>query len=295
MFRRPSDPGFAVPAGAVDTHVHVFGPAERYPLRPGARTTQPDALLPDLRSILDAVGVTRAVIVHPSPYGTDNRASLDAIAADPVRLRGVAVIGLDTGDEEIARLHAGGMRGVRLNLVSGGGPEGRAPGELVRAMAARVRPFGCHVQVYCKAPVLAEIAPVVAAGLGVDVVFDHMGGGVARLGAGQPGVKELIELLAAGLCWVKLSGAYRLEAAATGDRDVAALARALHTANPERVVWASDWPHTGPRKPDDKPGQVTPHLDLDYGRLLADVAVWFPDQATRARLFVENPARLYGF
>lgn len=294
MFRKPSDPGFKVPAGAVDCHVHVFGPAARYPIRPGGYMPA-DALLADLRATLNAAGMQRAVIVHPSPYGTDNRASLDAIAADPVRLRGVAVIGLDTPDAEIARLHAGGMRGVRLNLVSGGGPEGMSPADLVRAMAARVRPFGWHVQVYCKAPVLLEIAPAVAAGLGADVVVDHMGGGIARLGPGQPGVKALIELLAMGRCWVKLSGAYRLGAAAHGDADVAALARALYAANPERAVWASDWPHTGPRNPDAPKGTPTPHLDLDYGRLLADVAAWLTDPSARARLLVENPARLYGF
>jgi predicted TIM-barrel fold metal-dependent hydrolase len=294
MLARPTPPRFAAPPESCDCHVHLFGPFARYPLAAGCLYAPGPALAADLFGQLDAAGVARAVLVQPSAYGIDNRCMLDALAAHPRRLRGVAVIDPAIAASELERMAALGVRGVRLNLATSGGVSGRETARRVETLAATIAPLGWHLQMFVTMDIIGEIAPLVRR-LPIDVVFDHMGMGEAARGLAQPGFAALIDLMQAGRTWVKLSGPYRVSPDEYGNADVTALARALIAANKDRVVWASDWPHIGPHphRVDGEP----PHVDyrrIDYGRLLSVLADW-ADGDDIARILVRNPAALYGF
>jgi len=294
MFERPSPPRFNVPEGSCDCHVHLFGPFDRYPLARERLYTPDPALTSDLLAMLDGAGLARAVLVQPSAYGTDNRCMLDAMAAHPDRLRGVVVVDPDTDEQELARMHALGARGTRLNLATSGGKSPSETTRLVEQLAARIAPLGWHLQMFITLDIVAAIAPMVTR-LPVNVVFDHMGLAQAKRGLAQPGLSALLDLLQTGRVWVKLSGTYRVSGDEYGSPDVSAIARALIAANRERVVWASDWPHVGTHAHHVE-GEA-PHVDyrlLDYGRLLSAFADW-SDGDDIARILVHNPAKLYDF
>ena len=277
----PRPPRVAYPPGATDCHAHIFGPAARYPLSARRGYTPPDCLLAEYRHMLATIGCTRAVLVQPSVYGTDNRAHLDALAEAGPAFRMVAVLEPDVPAAELKRLHAAGVRGVRFNLVSKGG--GTAEG--LARMAARIAALGWHVQVFATADTLARLEPELAR-LPVPVVIDHMGHVTTELGLAHAGFQALLRLLRGGNAWVKLSGAYRTSREPRAPfADVVPYARALIEAAPERCVWGSDWPHPSVY---DRP---VPN-DGDLADLLAD---WAPDAALRRRILVDNPAALYGF
>jgi predicted TIM-barrel fold metal-dependent hydrolase len=294
MFKPPSAPGFIMPAGSCDCHVHLFGPYDRYPLSKQRLYTPAPAQMSDLLSMLDRTGVARAVLVQPSAYADDNQCQLGALAAHPDRFRVVAVIDPATESDELQRLHALGVRGVRLNLASSGGRSGAETARLVKEMAARIAPFGWHLQMFVSIATIAEIAPLVRA-LPVDVVFDHMGMAEAARGTTQPDLTVFLKLLDQGRAWVKLSGPYRVSADEYGNADVVALARTLVAANPDRAVWGSDWPHIG-KHAHSVGGEAPPvaYRPLDYGRLLATLAEWVSGDDL-ARVLARNPAKLYGF
>ena len=294
IFTPPSPPRVRVPTGACDCHVHLFGPFARFPLAPGRAYTPQPALLSDLTAILDGGGIDRAVLVQPSAYGTDNACMLAALAAEPRRLRGVAVIDAATSSEDLERMHARGVRGVRLNLVTTGITSGAETARLVDVVARTIAPFGWHLQLFVTGAIVDAVAPAILR-LPVEVVFDHMGFVEAARGTAQAGVPALLELLAAGRAWVKLSGTYRVSSDVYGNPQVTALARALIAANPARVVWASDWPHIGehPRAVHAKPPPVA-YRPIDYGRLVSVIADW-ADADDIERILVRNPEQLYGF
>jgi predicted TIM-barrel fold metal-dependent hydrolase len=293
MFERPSRPRFAVPAGSCDCHVHVFGPHARYPLARERLYTPDPALISDLLGMLDGAGVARAVLIQPSTYGTDNSCMLDAMAAYPDRLRGVVVIDSATPEKELKRMHALGARGTRLNLATGGCKSGAEATRLVEEIATRIAPLGWHVQIFATLDIVAAIAPVVPR-LPVEVVFDHMGMAQAARGLTQPGLSALLRLIETGRVWVKLSGTYRVCGDDYGNADVTALARALIAANKDRVVWASDWPHTDPHARRVAGAPRMNYRRIDYGRLLSALADWAEGDNV-ARILVHNPARLYDF
>ncbi len=294
MFKPPSAPGFVLPQGSCDCHVHLFGPFERYPLAQRRLYTPAPAQTSDLLSILDRAGVERAVLVQPSAYGTDNRCLLDACAANPGRFRMVAVIDPDTETRELERMDALGVRGLRLNLASSGGRSGAETARLMQETARRIAPLGWHLQMFVDIATVGQIAPVTRA-LPVDVVFDHMGMPDAGRGLSQPGLSALLELLARGRTWVKLSGAYRVSPDEYNNTHVSALARALIAANPDRVVWGSDWPHIGKHAHHhDEAAPPVEYRPLDYGRLLAALSEW-ASADNLARVLARNPAKLYGF
>jgi predicted TIM-barrel fold metal-dependent hydrolase len=295
IFEPPSPPEFAVPAGGCDCHVHLFGPFARYPLEDRRLYTPDPALVADLTAMLDGAGLGRAVLVQPSAYGTDNRCMLDAMAQHPERLRGVVVIDPDGAEAgELARMHALGVRGVRLNLASAGGKSAAETAQLVDRLVAKIAPLGWHLQVFVTLDVIAAIAPIVRRST-VDIVFDHMGMAQAARGMSQEGLSTLLDLLQTGRVWVKLSGTYRVSTEIYGNPQVTALARMLIAANPERVVWASDWPHIGahPHHVAGEPPQAE-YRKIDYGRLLSGLAAW-ADADEIDRILVRNPAALYGF
>ena len=196
-----------------------------------------------LSALLRALHLSRVVIVQPSVYGTDNSCTLDGMRRlGAARARGVAVIGEATSDAELDAMHRAGIRGVRVNLETAGESDPDLARRLLADAAARVAGRGWHVQVYTRLPVIAALSEEVAR-LPVPVVFDHFGGAQAAGGVGQPGFSALLDLVRAGHAYVKVSAAYRSSNAAPAYADVAPLARALIDANPERIVWGSDWPH----------------------------------------------------
>lgn len=282
----PRRPRLAAPPGACDCHCHVFGPAERFPYVPERNYTPPDAPLEDFLALLDILGLERAVVVQPSVYGTDNACTEDAIRRMNGRARGVAVIDPDAPEAEVARLDAAGFRGARLNLIHTGGS---TPLDALEAVAARVAPFGWHVQLYLRGRILPDIAARLA-GLPTDVVIDHLGHMDEEEGTGQEGFRALLSLLDTGRCWVKLC-AYRFDHTGAPFDRARPFAQALNAAAPERLVWGTDWPH--PDIPGPRPG--VPGRMPNDGDLLDALGAWFEDPAAIRRILVDNPAALYGF
>ena len=276
----PVPPGFTPPPGACDCHVHVFAASARYPYAAGRSYTPPPAPLAALTHMMRVTGLERAVIVQPSVYGIDNRATLDAVREGGPGFRAVVVVEDDVADVELRRMHDAGARGVRVNLLFAGG----AAATDIRKLAARIAPLGWHLQLLIDVTTFPDLRATLG-DLPVDVVFDHMGHLPASAGVDHPGFQAMLALLGEGGAWVKLSGAYRLTAAAHPPyADVAPLAKALIAANPERLVWASDWPHPAITVPMPNDGAL---LDLLDG--------WVPDPGIRDRILRDNPQRLYGF
>jgi predicted TIM-barrel fold metal-dependent hydrolase len=286
---------FEVPHGACDCHVHVFDPA-RFPYWAGRVYTPPPATAAELLALQHALHMDRVVIVTPSVYGTDNRATLDGMRQlGPQRARGVAVIGETTSPAELDEMARAGIRGVRVNLEQAGVFDPEASAKRLDVTVRRIAGRPWHLQIYSRLAVIAPLKAQLAA-LPVPVVLDHFAGARAALGPQQPGFDAVLELVRSGKAYVKISGAYRASDEAPDYPDVAPLARALIAANPERLVWGSDWPHPDSAAvPGRKPTDTAPALPIDDGRVLNLLAAWAPDPATRARILVENPARLYGF
>jgi len=280
----PRRPALALPALACDCHAHILGPRSRYPYLARRVYTPPDCLLDDFRRMLGALGLERAVLVQPSVYGVYNTVLIEALARAPRRFRGVAVVPPDVAEAELERLHELGVRGVRVNVVD---VRDRTPGTLpladLRALAARIRPLGWHMELLLHADEFPELDRALA-DFPVDVVFGHFGYMRADKGSDAPGFQALLRLLRAGRAWVKLTGPYRISGAALPYADVAPFAHALARAAPERLLWGSDWPHVMLKG-------AMPN-DADLVDLLT---AWLPDEALRRRVLVENPAKLYGF
>jgi predicted TIM-barrel fold metal-dependent hydrolase len=256
----------------------------------------PETALPEEMSALHrALHIQRVVIVTPSVYGTDNSATLFGMKARGEDARGVAVIDDKTPESALDAMAMAGVRGVRLNLATIGIDDPSVGRQRFEASARRVMSRGWHVQIFTHLPMIAAIKDLVAASP-VPVVFDHFGGAKAALGPLQPGFPELVDLVRAGKAYVKISGAYRSSDRAPDYADVVPLAQALIAANPERVLWGTDWPHpSGFTPPGHKPTEVTPMLQIDDGRLLNQLAVWAPDAEVRRMILVDNPVRLYRF
>jgi predicted TIM-barrel fold metal-dependent hydrolase len=164
-----------------------------------------------------------------------------------------------------------------------------------QAAVPRMKSRNWHIQMYTSLGIILALKDLIQASP-VPVVFDHFGGAQAARGLNQPGFPDLLELLHSGKAYVKISGAYRASTRGPDYFDVAPLARALIRANPDRIVWGSDWPHpNGTAVPGRKPTDIAPPFQIDDGRLLNQLAVWEPDAAVRKKILVDNPTRLYGF
>jgi predicted TIM-barrel fold metal-dependent hydrolase len=268
---------------ACDVHAHVCGPASRYPLIPERLYTPPDASLEDFRHMLQALGVERGVLVQPSIYGTDNRALLDALAHDPKRLRGVAVVPFDVPDAELERLHAAGVRGARANIVDLKDRKGRLPIEPLRALARRIARLRWHVEFLMHVNEFPDLDRELA-DFPVDVVFGHLGYVPVAEGVKTQGFAALLRLMRDGKAWVKLTAPYRLTLSPMPYPEVVPFAQALVEAAPERLLWGSDWPHVHIRSamPND-------------GALFDVFSTWVPDAAMRKRILVDNPGKVYDF
>lgn len=285
---------FDVPAGACDCHTHIHGDTAKFPYFAG-RTYTPEAALPEEMSALHkALKMQRVVIVTPSVYGTDNSATVYGMRARGNDARGVAVIDDKTTEAELDRLGQAGIRGIRLNLATAGVSDPNIARNRFQAAADRMKVRSWHVQMYTNLGVIKSIKDLVMASP-VPVVFDHFGGAQAEQGLQQPGFSDLIDLVRAGRAYVKISAAYRSSTQAPAYADVAPLARALIEANPDRIVWGTDWPHPHGNRPGFKPTDISPFFEIDDGLLLNQLALWAPDAAARRKILVDNPARLYGF
>jgi predicted TIM-barrel fold metal-dependent hydrolase len=293
---QPSTPvNFDVPAGACDCHTHIHGDPEKFPFFAGRVYTPEPASPEEMAALHQALHIQRVVIVTPSVYGPDNAATLFGIKARGNDARGVAVIDDKTSEADLDAMNQAGFRGIRLNLATGGVNDPQVGRARFSAAVERMTARGWHVQLYTTLPMISAIKDLVAASP-VPAVFDHFGGTDAALGLEQPGFADLVELVRSGKAYVKISGAYRASTHAPDYADVVPFARALIAANPDRIVWGSDWPHPNSvTPPDRKVTEVTPLFQIDDGRLLNQLPVWAPDTAVRAKILVDNPARLYGF
>ncbi|XAH23466.1 amidohydrolase family protein [Xylophilus sp. GW821-FHT01B05] len=279
---------FAVPPGACDSHAHVFGPYARYPLAEDRSYTPDQAPIEAFLAHLDRFGLARGVLVTASASGTDNGVALDALQRHPNRLRAVAVPSPATSDDELDRWHDAGIRGVRINLFQREGHAVYRNGvglDVLEALAPRIARRGWHAQVWIHAPDLPALSTRLLR-LGLPLVVDHMGRMATDRGVDDPGFEHLCRMLERGEAWTKISGADRNTQGGRDYADIDPFAQALLRANPARVVWGSDWPHINYYDPAQVP---------DDGALLNLLARWLPDEATRRRVLVDNPAALYGF
>ena len=271
---------FSPPPGACDAHCHIFGPADRFPFAPDRSYTPPDAGIDDFERLQQRLGLSSAVFVQASCHGTDNAALLDALRRGGGRYAGVAMIDDTVIDHDLAALHAAGVRGIRFNFVAhlGGAPD---VDDFWHAVE-RVQPWGWHVVLHFDAKDLPTYAGLLDA-LPCAYVIDHMARVDAAAGLDQEPFAALLGLLDDERCWVKISGAERLTATPHHPPydDVVPYARALIAAAPDRVLWGTDWPHPNVR-----------HMP-DDGDLVDLLAAFAPDEATRHRILVDNPRRLY--
>jgi len=282
--RNPRRPGFTLPKGSIDAHVHVFEPG--YALSPGRGYNPPHSTLADLRRLHATLGIDRVVFTQPSVYGTDNSAILDAMAAlnaqAPDRARAVVALAMEVPEKRLAALDASGVRGVRLNTDNKGGmPISIAA---IPELAARIKPFGWHLEFLFPGKDIVELMPVFAE-LKVPMSIAHFAYQSASAGVAAPGFRALIELVRRGNTWIKISGANRVAASDLPPYDdVKPLAQALIAAAPERILWGSDWPH--PNKYVANPND---------GDLVDAFGDWVSDGGMRRRIMVDTPAAFYRF
>jgi predicted TIM-barrel fold metal-dependent hydrolase len=293
---QPSTPvNFDVPAGACDCHTHIHGDPEKFPFFSGRVYTPEPASPEEMSALHKALHIERVVIVTPSVYGTDNSATLFGMKARGASARGVAVIDDKTPEADLDAMQQAGIRGIRLNLATGGVNDPNVGRPRFQAAVELVKNRNWHIQLFTSLSMISAIKDLVDAAP-VPVVFDHFGGAQAELGTEQPGFSDLLALVKSGKAYVKISGAYRASKVAPDYPDVVPLARALIAANADRIVWGTDWPHPNSvTPPGKKPTDVTPLYQIDDGRLFNQLPVWAPDAGTRKLILVDNPARLYGF
>ncbi len=279
----PVGSAFDMPLGACDTHFHVFPAGHEHRYVPDRSYTPPPLEMADYDRVAHALGIERAVVVQPSVYAEDNTATLAASASDPDRLRAVVSVKADVSDAELETFHASGARGIRVNVVDSGGMTFGSVDEAI-AFTARIAHLGWHIEFLAHVEMFENIGALLAASK-VPVVFGHLGYTKAGKGVQDPGFQRFLGAFKEGQAWVKLTGPYRIS---NNDQppypDIADMADALIAANPSRLLWGSDWPHV--RQPGFMPRD---------GALLDLLGVWGCDAALRAKILVNNPARLYGF
>jgi D-galactarolactone isomerase len=258
--------------------MHIYDP--RFTPQNPASIPPRKATVADYRRVRERLGLERVIVVQSTGYGTDNSCTLDAMAQLGDGARGVAVVAPGVEDSELERLTAAGIRGLRYVMFSHGTLKWRTLGE----MAARVAPFGWNINLQLAGEELAEREAVLSK-LPCDLVIDHIGRFTAPVSDETPGVRAMHRLLDSGDCWVKLSAPYHGSKSGAPDyADIGAIARGLTQRWPERMLYATNWPHPSVK------GEMP-----DDAKLLRLVESWAPDESVRRKILVENPARLYGF
>ncbi len=281
----PRKPRLQCPPGACDSHIHLFGPKPRYGLVADAAYDTEDALPESHARLQQVLGLSRAVVVQATVQGHDHDRLLDALREDPARYRGIAVPQPEVSDAELDRMHALGVRGIRVvTRGTGLSGSGDSRSRLDRSLIDRIAARGWHVQVFAQGRELPELRDALLE-LPCDVVIDHAGLVPADLGPRHPDFEALLEMLDSGRVWVKLSGPIRFSRQRSLPySDTLPFYRALVDRSPERLVWGSDWPHIHFRG-------VMPN----DGDLLDLLLEWAPEAGLRERILVDNPARLYDF
>ncbi|OZI34454.1 GntR family transcriptional regulator [Bordetella genomosp. 10] len=270
---------FDIPAGACDTHAHVVAADDgAYPMVPNRTYTPHPATEDAYLAMLAANGMSRGVLVQISVYGTDNRYMLEVLRRHPDKLRGIGVVDADVADSELEAMHAAGVRGLRINVLFGGG----IGFDAMETLAHRIKDLGWHMQFLMDARQLPEMLPRMQK-LPVPGVVDHMGHMPVAEGTRSAGFQALQRLVRDHGWWVKLSGAYRISSRFDDYPDVTPWAQALIETAPDRMVFGSDWPHV----------HISPMVNT--GKLRNQLAAWAPDAALRRRILVDNPQRLYDF
>ncbi len=277
----PSKPKFKAPAGAVDAHCHVFGPAAKFPFALERKYTPYDAPKEKLFALRDFLGFQRNVIVQASCHGTDNAATIDAMLNSKGMARGVAVVKPTISESELKEMDKAGMRGVRFNFL----PrlvDTTTPYEVYVNVAKKIAPLGWHTVVYFEAPSLNNITPLLKA-LPTTIVLDHMSIPDVKKGVDHPDFQAYIRLLDENeKIWVKVTGPERISAEGPPYDDVVPFARALVERFTDRVLWGTDWPHPN----------MTMHMP-DDGVLTDLIPKIAPTPAQQKALLVDNPMRLY--
>lgn len=270
---------FIIPPGACDTHAHVVADdMQAYPMVAERSYTPHPATESDYLRMLAATGMQRGVLVQISVYGTDNRYMLEVLSRHQESLRGIAVVDADVSERELERMHALGVRGVRINVLFGGGIGFAA----MERLAAKIRPLGWHMQFLMDAAQIPELMPRLEK-LPVIGVVDHMGHTPVSSGLDGLAMQGLLHLMQHNGWWVKLSGSYRIGQNFPVFQDVVPWAQKLYQSAPTQCVWGSDWPHVSlTRMP-------------DTGVLRNQLPLWLPTQADLEQVLVHNPQVLYGF
>lgn len=276
----PSKPRYVPPPGSIDAHCHVFGPMAEFPFSPQAKYRPQDAGPEALFALRDSLGLSRNVIVQASCHGTDNRATLNAIARSEGKARGVAVVDPAISSEDLERLHEGGIRGVRFNFLKRLVDD--APKDKFLEVAGRIAPLGWHVVVYFEADILEELRSFLAA-IPVPIVIDHMGRPDVAQGPGGPDMRAFRTLLDSRAdIWTKVTCPDRLDAGGPPYEKFVGAVRPLVEDYSDRVLWGTDWPHPNMERniPDD-------------GELVNIIPRIAPTAELQSKLLVRNPMRLY--
>jgi predicted TIM-barrel fold metal-dependent hydrolase len=277
----PRKPAIALPAGACDCHVHLFGPAAKYPIDAGSRYVPDDALPETNIALQDKLGLSRTVVVSGGAYARNYRHLADTLERFPDRLRGVALMPQHTPAAEFARLTGLGVRGLRF--ISPGHRMQLPPIE--PETAARAAEHGWHVDFYPHGGDIVDHVDALLALPNKAIVLDHFASIPAGGGLDQPAMKTVLRLLDTGRVWVKLSGPMRITREDYPYASAAPIARALVRHAPERLVWGSDWPHVN----------MNDRLMPNDGDLVDLLAEWAPEATVRNRILADNAAALYGF
>jgi len=283
----PRRPALPPPSGAWDTHAHVFGPAGKFPFAPGRGYTPPPAPAEKYIALLDRLGFARGVIVQGNAHGYDNSVVLDALDRQGPRVRGVAITDTRVAPATLRDWHRRGMRGLRFHVFSDAGRPGYVRGvslDVFETFRPVMRELGWVMQVWCDWRVLPDLGGKlreIAAEL--PVVIDHMLNIPAARGTGDPAFQTLLRLVGEGHVHAKLSAPYRLSETFPDYPDARDFHDALVRANPERLIWGTDWPHP----------QIAAGLMPDDGHLVDLFNEWTPDARHRRRILVDTPARLF--
>ena len=292
---QPATPvNFAVPPHACDCHTHYYGDPVKFPPAPQHVSTPEGTQPEEMAALHRALHIERVVIVTPSVYGSDNSATLFGMKARGANARGIAVIDDKTTDSDIDAMNRAGFRGARIIATATGLPDPATARPIYQSAAARFKNHNWNIEIYANLAVISAIKDLVRTSP-VPTVFDHFGGAQAALGVEQPGFADLLDLVRTGSAYVKISAPYRSSTMAPDYSDMLALAQALIEANPDRILWGTDWPHPLAPALRGKPSDPMPMYQIDDGRVFNQFLVWAPDAEIRKKILVDNPARLYGF
>lgn len=278
----PRSPHRPPPLRSCDSQFHVLGPADRYPPRPGAAYIMPSATWQAAKRMHAALGIERGIVVQPTTYGADHAVTLDGLAALGPNYKGCAnaVVLNERDDAYIARLHGAGVRGARFTRQGLG--LAFSPADFARTVG-RVKELGWYVKIQPEPEGIAGQAEMFES-LDCTVLIDHMGRPDPARGAADPTLRKMVELLRRGNFWTMLSLSEKLSKTGFPWDDVVPMARSLVEAAPDRVVWASDWPHPVSTK--------QPPNEGDLMELLYRIA---PEPDLLQKVLVDNPATLFGF